>query len=465
MRKYITTLILTCLAQFIVIVDLAIVNVALPTIQQQLSMSQSTLQWIVVAYGLLFGGFLLLGGRLGDVLGRRRVLLIGLGLFSVASLAAGLADSATLLIAARALQGFGAAMIAPSALSILATTFKEGKERNSALGIFGATGGLAGSVGVLAGGLITDGPGWQWIFFINVPIGIALIGLALRYLPAHRVEKGARRFSVGGAASITAGLIALVYGLTQGTESGWSSPITLGSFVIAAALLATFVRIESRSRSPLVNFEIFKNRLSAGSMITGLFAFGSLFSFIFTTSLLMQQQLHYTPTQTGAAWLITSVTSFVVAMFTGSKLVAKLGVKRLLVASLALMVLAMLWLTRMPASATFLADVFPALLLAGVGSGMMGPVIQISALTGVQPKHFGLISGVVETMRELGSVIVIAAVSTAFAVQTSPLGGFHAAYLIIAISALLGLGTVGIAFQKKRTRQSMSQKTLAEAQS
>ena len=464
MRKHLATLILACFAQFIVIVDLAIVNVALPTIQQQLGMSQSALQWIVVAYGLLFGGFLLLGGRLGDALGRRRVLLTGLGLFVIASLTAGLADSTGLLIAARAFQGFGAALIAPSALSILATTFKEGKERNAALGIFGATGGLAGSVGVLAGGLLTDRPGWQWIFFVNIPIGMLLIGLALKYLPVDKVEKSTRRFNAGGAASITASFIALVYGLTQGTQSGWTAPVTLGSFLAAIVLFVTFVRIESRSRSPLVHFEVFKNRPSTGAMISGFFAFGSLFSFIFTTSLLMQQQLHYTPTQTGLAWLVTSVTSFIVAMLTGSKLVAKFGVKRLLFAGLAFMVLAMLWLMRIPVNATFLTDLFPALLLAGVGGGMIGPLVQISALTGVQPKHFGLISGMVETMRELGSVVVIAAASTALAVQTSALGGFHAAYLMIAVAALFGLGAIGIAFKKQRFERTASRGVLAEAQ-
>jgi EmrB/QacA subfamily drug resistance transporter len=444
-------------------VDLAIVNVALPSIQQQLGMSQSALQWVVVAYGLLFGSFLLLGGRLGDIWGRRRVLLAGLSLFTAASLAAGLANSASLLIVARALQGLGAALIAPSALSILATTFKEGKERNAALGIFGATGGLAGSVGVLAGGLLTDGPGWQWIFFVNVPIGALLIGLTLKRLPVDIVKKGVRRFNASGAASITAGLIALVYGLTQGAENGWGSPLAIGSFLAAITLFVTFVRVESRSRAPLIRFEVFKNRPSAGAIATGFFAFGSLFSFIFTTSLLMQHQLHFTPTQTGFAWLVTSVTSFIVAMLTGSKLVAKFNVKQLLATSLVLMTVAMVWLMRMPAHATFLADLFPALLLVGVGSGMMGPLVQISALTGVQPKNFGLVSGVVETMRELGSVIVIAAVSTALTIQTSALQGFHAAYLVIAVAALLGLGVTGVAFRQQRTARSTSQELLAEA--
>lgn len=463
MRKHLTTLILACLAQFMVIVDLAIVNVALPTIQQQLGMSQSSLQWIIVAYGLVFGGFLLLGGRLGDLLGRRKTLLIGLSLFTMASLAAGLAGSAELLIISRAIQGFGAALIAPSALSILANTFSEGKERNSALGIFGATGGLAGTVGVLGGGLLTDGPGWQWIFLVNIPIGIVLITLALKHLPRDVVEKGVHRFNAGAAITVTAGLMALVYGLTHGVEGGWGSPVTLGAFVASALLLALFVFIELRSRAPLVHFEVFNNRPSAGAMFAGFFGFGALFSFIFASSLLMQQQLHYSPTQTGVAWLASTVTAFIFAMLTGSKLVAKFPLKNLLVVGLGLLLLAALWMMRIPEQASFAGDVLPALLLAGAGGGMIGPVVQISALTGVQPKRFGLISGIVETMREIGSVMVIAAVSTALAAQVSRVEGFHSAYLAIAIAPLLGLAVVAVTFRKRQTESKALQEVPVQA--
>jgi EmrB/QacA subfamily drug resistance transporter len=449
MRHHKLTLILACLAQFMVIVDLAIVNVALPTIQEQLRMSQSSLQWIVVAYGLLFGGFLLLGGRLGDLLGRRKILVTGLGVFTLASLAAGLANSAELLIIARAVQGLGAALIAPSALSIVANTFTEGKERNAALGIFGATGGLAGTVGVLGGGLLTDGPGWEWIFLVNVPIGIVLIGLALKHLPSDIVDKGMHRFNAGAAVTVTAGLMALVYGLTHGAEGGWDSPITLGSFLASILLLLTFVFIELRSRAPLVHFEIFKNRHSAGAMFAGFFGFGALFAFIFTSSLFMQHQLHYSPTHTGVAWLASTLTAFMFAMLTGSKLITKFSPRSLLASGLLSLLLAALWMIRMPAEATFVIDVLPALLLAGIGGGIIGPVVQISALTGVQPKRFGLLSGMIETMREIGSVMVIAIVSTMLAIRTSSLDGFHAGYLVIATSALLGLGIVAITFRKR----------------
>lgn len=464
MREHKLTLFLACLAQFMVIVDLAIVNVALPTIQEQLNMSQSSLQWIVVAYGLLFGGFLLLGGRLGDLLGRRKVLLGGLGLFTLSSFAAGIANSAELLIAARGVQGFAAALIAPSALSIVANTFKEGKDRNAALGIFGATGGLAGTAGVLAGGFLTDGPGWEWIFLVNVPIGIILIGLALRHLPADIVEKGVHRFNAGAAVTVTAGLMALVYGLTHGAEDSWSSPITVGSFIASALLLASFALIEQRSRAPLVHFDVFKNRLSAGAMFTGFFGFGALFAFIFTSSLFMQHQLGYSPTQAALAWLSATLTAFVVAMITGSKLITKFSPKTLLTAALTAQLVGILWMTRMPAEPSFAVDVLPALFFGGgVGGGLLGPVVQISALTGVQPRRFGLISGLVETMREIGSVMVIAISSTMLAVYASTGNNFKPAYLAIAAAPLIGLAVVTFTFRGRHANARVPQEVAAEA--
>jgi MFS family permease len=251
---------LACTAQFMVALDVAIVNVALPSIQVDLGMSESALQWVVIAYGLLLGGFLLLGGRLGDLLGRRRILLGGLTLFSGASLLAGLAQSQSLLIGARALQGFGAALMAPTALSILAVTFAEGRERNWALGIFGAVAGSSASIGVIASGLLTDGPGWRWIFFINVPIGTVLIVLAARFLPADRAAAGSRRFDALGAGVVTSGLLLLVYALNRGVDHGWASPATLACFGGALVLLTTFVLVESRTKSPLVPAAALRNR-------------------------------------------------------------------------------------------------------------------------------------------------------------------------------------------------------------
>ena len=238
---------LACAAQFMVVLDIAIVNVALPSIQQDLDVSPSTLQWVVIAYGLLLGGFLLLGGRMADLLGRRRMFLTGVTVFSAASLVAGIAQSSAVLIAARGFQGFGAALVAPAALSILAVNFADGQERNRALGIFGAVGGTSASVGVIASGLLTDGPGWRWVFFINIPVGIVLITLATVFLAADRGARGDRNFDVAGATTVTGGLLLLVYGLNRGAEDGWTATTTLSLFAAAALLLASFVRIEARS--------------------------------------------------------------------------------------------------------------------------------------------------------------------------------------------------------------------------
>ncbi len=315
-----------------VVLDIAIVNVALPSIQHDLGIEQSTLQWIVIAYGLMLGGFLLLGGRMADLLGRRRMLLTGLTLLSSASLLAGVAGSAGLLIGARALQGFGAALLPPAALSILAVTFAEGAERNRALGIYGAVTGMSASVGVIASGLLTDGPGWRWVFFINVPVGV----LSSRW-----------------------------------RLSSW--PSTLGLFAASVVMLSAFVRIEARSRSPLVPGSSVRSRTLVAVNLSAFFTFGAVFSFIFLGSLLMQQVLGYSPTRTGVAWLATSATSFMAAAITGAKLVAVVGVRRLLVAGLSLLAISALLLTRVPAGGDFATDLLPALLLAGVAGGLSAP--------------------------------------------------------------------------------------------
>ena len=403
---------LACAAQFMVVLDIAIVNVALPAIQVDLGLRQSALQWVVVAYGLLLGGFLLLGGRLGDLLGRRRIFLAGLALFSGASLLAGVAQSPAVLIAARGIQGFGAALAAPSALSILAVTFAEGRERNWALGIFGAVGGSSASVGVIASGLLTDGPGWRWVFFINVPIGVLLILLAVRFLPDDRSAASTRRFDTLGATAVTAGLIALVYGLNRGVDHGWTAPTTLGLFGASLALLLLFIRVESRTRSPLVPGSVLRNRTMVAADLAAFLLFGAFFSFIFLASLLMQQLLLYSPTRTGVAWLATSITAFVTAGVTGARLVSRFGVRRLLVVGMALLATGLGLLTRIPTDASYLTDLLPAFLLMGVGIGMSAPSVQIGALSGVAGRMVGLASGLVETMREIGGAVAIAAVST-----------------------------------------------------
>jgi EmrB/QacA subfamily drug resistance transporter len=437
---------LSCAAQFMVVLDIAIVNVALPSIQRDLGVSQSTLQWVVIAYGLLLGGFLLFGGRMADLLGRRRIFLTGLGVFSAASLLAGVAQSAGLLITARGLQGFGAALVAPAALSLLAVTFPEGQERNRALGIFGAVAGTSASVGVIASGLLTDGPGWRWVFFINVPIGVLLIGLVAVFLAADRPERRTAKLDISGATTVTGGLLLLVYALNRGADYGWTSATTLVLFAAAAALLAAFVRIEARSPAPLVPTAALRNRTLVAANLSAFFTFSAMFSFIFLGSLLMQQVLGYSPTKTGLSWLATSATAFVASAVAGARLVAAVGVRRLLVTGLSLLAVGVLWLTRVPADANYISDLLPAFLLAGIGVGLCAPSAQIGALSGVSDSASGLASGLVETMREIGGAAGVAAVSTVLVSRTG-LSGFHAAFAVISITAALGALTAATGFQ------------------
>ena len=439
---------LVCGAQFMVVLDIAIVNVALPSIQQDLAVSQSTLQWVVIAYGLLLGGFLLLGGRMADLLGRRRMFLTGVTIFSAASLVAGLAQTSSVLITARGFQGFGAALVAPAALSILAVTFPEGQQRNRALGIFGAVGGTSASVGVIASGLLTDGPGWRWVFFINIPVGIVLFGLAAAFFVPDPGARGRRNFDVAGATTVTGGLLLLVYGLNRGAEDGWTSITTLLLFAAAALLLASFLWIEARSRAPLVPASAVRNRTLVAANLSAFFAFGAFFSFIFLATLLMQQVLGYSPTKTGVAWLSTSVTAFIASAVAGARLVALVGVRKLLVTGLSLLAISMLWLTRVPTGADYVADLLPAFLLAGVAIGLCAPSVQIGALSGVSESTSGLASGLVETMREIGGAAGVAAVSTMLVSRTG-LDGYRAAFVVISIAAALGAVTAGIGFPRR----------------
>ncbi|WP_084628248.1 MFS transporter [Amycolatopsis nigrescens] len=437
---------LACAAQAMVGLDIAIVNVALPSIQRDLGVSQSSVQWVVVAYGLLLGGFLLVGGRMADLLGRRRILLAGLGLFTAASLLAGLAQHGGVLITARGLQGLGGALVAPAALSLLAVTFREGRERNRALGIFGAVGGAAGTVGVVASGLIAAGPGWRWAFFINVPAGLLLIALAITCLAADAARGRPGRLDVAGASTITGGLLIFVYALHNASTRGWAATSTLAWFIAAGVLIAAFVWIEKRSAAPLVPAKALRNRTLAAANLTTLLAFGAFFSFIFLGSLLMQQELGYTPTQTGLAWLATTMTEFATAAAAG-RLVAAAGVRRLLVTGLTLLAAGMVWLTRVPADADYLTGPLPAFLLAGLGFGLCGPALQIGALSGVTESESGFASGLIETMRELGGAAGVAAVSTVLVAGTG-LAGFHTAFAAIGVLAGLGAITAAAGFRR-----------------
>ena len=428
---------LACAAMAMVGIDTAIVNVAVPSIQRDLGVTPSASQWVVVAYGLVLGGFLLFGGRLTDHLGRRRIFVSGMAVFTTASFVAGAAQGPGVLIAARAVQGFGAALVAPAALSLLAVTFSEGRDRDRALGIFGAVGGVAGSVGVVASGLLTAGPGWRWAFFINIPVGTLAVVVALVFLTADRPSDRTKRLDVSGATTVTGGLLLLVYALHHAANHGLVSGATLALFAGAGVLLAAFVRIEARSKAPLVPAAILRNRTLVASNLAAFLAFAALLSFIFIGSLLMQQALGYSPTMTGLAWLPTTMTVFVTAM-AGARLAARVQVRWLLISGLSAVTLGTLWLSRVPAEASYVVDVLPSFLLVGIGFGLCGPALQIGALSGVAEAETGLASGLVETMREVGGAAGVAVVSTVL-VAGSGLGGFHTAFAFIGVLAGLGV--------------------------
>lgn len=448
MRSRYLVLALACASMFITVVDLAIVNVSLPKMAHDLGLSEAALQWVVIAYGLPFGGLLLLAGRLGDIWGRRRVLQAGLGIFTLASLAAGLATSSTMLIASRAVQGIGAALIAPSALAVVADTFPEGKDRGAALGIYGALGGAAASVGVLAGGFLTDGPGWPWIFYVNVPIGIVLAAATVFVLRENRIAQPGGGFDPRSALAVTGGLVLGLYGLNRGVVDGWTSTTTLVSGGVAVVLLAAFVASEWRTHNPLLPRSLRTNRPMMIANVAAASGYGSFYAFIFMTTLLLQQELHYSPTKTGLAWLLTSITAFVVAGLTGAVLARKFGARPLLGVASVLMIAAAGWLTFVPAHSQFATGVLPALVVAGLAVGLFAPSVQIAALTDVADTDFGAASGLMETSREFGGSLVIASASTVLlGSHTDFLHGVHGGYGVIAVAAAIGVLAAAVRFR------------------
>jgi EmrB/QacA subfamily drug resistance transporter len=353
-RKWLM-LALLAMAQFVVVLDASIVNVALPSIGRGLHFSQDSLSWVVNAYVLTFGGFLLLGGRVADLIGRRAVFIAGLIVFALASLAGGLAQSEAWLIAARAVQGFGAALLSPAALSIVTTTFTEGADRNKALGVWGAVAGSGGAAGVLLGGLLTSGPGWQWVLFVNTPIGIAAALIAPRLIKESRAELETRQFDVAGAVSVTAGLSILVYALVDAQKAGWGSFQTIGLLALAAGLLVAFVAIELRAKAPLVPFQIFRLSTVTGANVTGLLIGASLFSMFFFISLYMQQVLGYGALKAGVSYLPLAVTIIITAGV-ASQLVTKIGFKPVLIGGMALIAIGLVWFAQVPTNGSFAAN-------------------------------------------------------------------------------------------------------------
>ena len=405
-------------AQFMVILDVAIVNVALPSIKTDLGFSQTSLQWVVSAYAIMFGGALLLGGRLADLLGRRRMFVAGLAVFSASSLLCGLAWSEASLVAFRALQGLGGALLAPAALSLLMTTFAEGKERNLALGIYGAASGSGAAVGVLLGGLLTSYLSWSWIFFINVPVGVAAIVVTPLLARESRAGLAHRHLDVAGATTITAGLMLLVYALTRATTDGWASGATLALLAVSGALVAAFVGLELRSPSPLLPMRIFRSRtLSAanGAMaIVGAVAFSEFF----ILTLYLQDVLRYSAVQSGIAFLGFALT-VVVTSNVAQAVVSRVGVRPTLITGLLLSALSVALLTRLPVDGHYFWDLFPAFVLGGAGMGLSFVPVTIASLTGVERADAGVASGLVNTSRQVGGAIGIAAITAIAATSTS----------------------------------------------
>ncbi len=424
-----------------VILDVAIVNVALPSIKSDLGFSATGLQWVITAYAIFFGGTLLLGGRLADLLGRRRMFVAGLALFGASSLLSGFAWSSASLVGFRALQGLGGALLAPAALSLLMTTFAEGRERNRALGIYGAASGSGAAAGVLLGGVITSYLGWSWIFFVNVPVAIAAIALTPFLLRESRADHlQHRHFDLAGAASVTSGLMLLVYGLTRATGDGWGSPITLGLLGGAAALIATFVWIESRSRSPLLPLRIFRLRALSAANATMALVGAVTFSEFFVLTLYVQDVLHYSAVQSGVAFVAFAL-SVVVASNLAQPVIGRIGVRATLMMGLALATVSVALLTQVPVDGHYFWDLFPAFVLGGTGLGFSFVPVTIASLAGVERADAGVASGLVNTSRQIGGAIGLAVISTIAASAASRYADAHGVSAASAAATVSGFQT------------------------
>jgi EmrB/QacA subfamily drug resistance transporter len=399
-----------CAAFFMTILDVSIVNVALPSIGKSLDFSRENLQWVLTAYAITFGGFLLLGGRAADLFGRRRVFLVGVVVFTAASLLCGLASSENILIGARAVQGLGAAIISPAALSIVMTTFEEGAERNKALGIWGALGGAGAAVGVLLGGVLTKYFGWEWIFFINVPVGVLAFALAPRFVRESRSEHQTSP-DVAGAVTVTAGLALLVYAISQAPDHGWGSTWTIVRIVISVVLLAAFVAIEARAKHPLMPFSIFRVRTVAGANIVGLLLGAVTFSNFFVLTLYVQQVLGYSALQTGVAFAATAGSAVLWAGL-AQFLATKIGPKPVMAAGFVAMTAGMLWYSQVPADGSFTTSLLPGYLLIGFALPFTWIPVSIAALAGVQEREAGLASGLISTAQQIGGAIGVAVASS-----------------------------------------------------
>jgi EmrB/QacA subfamily drug resistance transporter len=466
---------LLALAQFVVVLDASIVNVALPSIGRDLNFSQDNLSWVVNAYTLTFGGFLLLGGRAADLIGRRRLFIGGLILFAIASLAGGFASNEGQLIAARAVQGLGAALLSPAALALVTVIFAEGADRNKALGVWGAVAGSGGAVGVLLGGMLTQWAGWEWVLFVNVPIGILAAFAAPRMLPESR-NAGARHFDFAGAVSITAGLSLLVYALVDANQAGWGSSRTIGLLALSAALIAAFVAVERRSAAPLVPFPgIFRHRTITGINITALFIAAALFAMFFFISLYMQQVLGYDALKSGISYLPLAA-GIIVSAGLASGLTTRFGFKPVLTLGLVLTAGGLIWFTQVSPDGTYVADILGPSLLAALGLGFAFVSMTVAAVNGVDHDEAGLASGLINTSQQVGGALGLAILATVANSRTTDVmasangdpqqlpvaltEGFQRAFTVGAGFAILGaiLATVLISSRASREHAEAAQR-------
>jgi EmrB/QacA subfamily drug resistance transporter len=446
-------LLVLCLGDLMIVLDGTIVNVALPSIRDDLGFSQTSLAWVVNAYLLTFGGFLLLGGRLGDLLGHRRLFLGGITLFTLASLACGLATSQAALVAARAVQGLGGAVVSAVALSLIMTLFVEPAERAKAMGVFGFVLSGGGTAGVLLGGVITDALDWHWIFLVNLPVGAAVVALTLVLLPGGRGH-ATGRVDVAGAVTVTASLMLAVYAIVNGNEHGWTSLRTLGLLGVAVVLLVVFLALEARVSTPLMPLGIFRNRNVSTANVVGVLMAAGMFAYFFMSALYLQEVLEYTPLEVGLAYLPSMVVWGGSSLLLSDRLVLRFGTKPPLVAGLGLMTVGLLLLVQTPVDGNFLVDVLPATLAVGLGAGIGFNPILLAAMSGVAPTEAGLASGIVNTAFMMGGALGLAVLASLAASRTESLrssgdapvaalnGGYHLAYVVGAVfvvaSAVVG---------------------------
>ena len=441
-------LVVLCLGDLMIVLDVTIVGVALPSIREDLGFSETSLAWVVNAYLLTFGGFLLLGGRLGDIFGHQRLFLIGISLFTVASLACGLATSQATLVVARAVQGLGGAIVSAVALSLIVMLFTEPTERAKAMGVFGFVAAGGGSIGVLLGGILTDILDWHWIFLVNLPIGIAVFALTLVLIPAVRGEAPSGRLDVAGAVTVTASLMLAVYAIVNGNEQGWTSARTLGVLGAAAVLLGVFLAIEARVAAPLVPLGLFRLRNLAISNVVGVLWAAAMFAWFFLSALYLQLVLGYSPLEVGLAFLPGNLIMGFLSLGLSAKLVMRFGIRPPLAVGLGLASLGLLLFARAPVDGNFVVDVLPPMILLGLGAGMAFNPVLLAAMSDVEPSDAGLASGVVNTAFMMGGALGLAVLASLAASRTETLaasgegplealtGGYHAAFLAGAVFAL-----------------------------